>query len=381
MHELNGKINLVVCQKSKVQDWIDHLFQNYDDWIVYDGTKKECLQRFLDYDGDSKQVVVINYDLIFRRPKLVNYPIDTLVLDESSLIQNEKAKRSKAVLKIDTKNVVLLSGTPTGGKYERLWSQAKLLGWNISKELFYKQYIDFEWVESDGFWHQEIKGYKNVDRMIRKFKQHGAHFLKTDEVMDLPTQTFIPINVPTTKEYWKFKKNKYLQLGEKELIGDTALTAMLYERQLCGQYNPQKLQAFHDLVESTDDRLIVFYNFTAEMEAMRDICKELEKPCGVINGETKDDGPYKKFSNSITLVQYQAGAMGLNLQKANKIVYYTPPLSCELWMQSLKRIHRIGQERPCFYYQLICRNSIEERIYNSLQQGVDYTERLFLKDC
>ena len=72
--------------------------------------------------------------------------------------------------------------------------------------------------------------------------------------------------------------------------------------------------------------------------------------------------------------------MGLNLQKANKIIYFTLPLSSELFEQSKKRIHRIGQSRPCFYYLLICKNSIEEKILKALNMRRDYTERLFQEE-
>jgi SNF2 family DNA or RNA helicase len=65
------------------------------------------------------------------------------MLDESSLIQNEQAKRSKFILKLKANNVILLSGTPTGGKYENLWSQIQLLGWNISKKMFYNHYVNY----------------------------------------------------------------------------------------------------------------------------------------------------------------------------------------------------------------------------------------------
>lgn len=370
----------MICQKSKVNDWIKH-FTDYYDFIVYDGTKQKCLELFLKYPYEEKQILVINYDLVFRRPELLKIPIGTLMLDESSLIQNETAKRSKAILKMNAKNVILLSGTPTGGKYEKLWSQARLLGWNISKDLFYRQYIDFEWKEEDGFWRQVINGYKNTDRMIRKFKEHGAHFLKTEEVFDLPSQTFIPVKVPVTGEYKTFRKNDIVQWNNIELIGDTPLTKMLYERQLCGQYNANKLHAFEDILESTNDRLIVFYNFTEELNKLIAICKEQNRPTNIINGQIKENENYENCSDSITLVQYQAGAMGLNLQKANKIIYFTPPLSSELYEQSKKRIHRIGQDQPCFYYNLICKGSIEERIYENLAMRRDYTERLFVSDA
>ena len=152
---------------------------------------------------------------------------------------------------------------------------------------------------------------------------------------------------------------------------------MLYERQLCGQYNQDKLNAFKDLLESTNDRLIVFYNFTEELNLMWKMADEINKPVSIVNGEIKQLDHYEKYNNSVTFIQYQAGAMGLNLQKANKIIYFTPPFSSELFEQSKKRIHRIGQEKPCFYYYLTCKNSIEEKIYATLAMRKDYTDKLF----
>ena len=69
--------------------------------------------------------------------------------------------------------------------------------------------------------------------------------------------------------------------------------------------------------------------------------------------------------------------MGLNLQKANKIIYFSPPLSSELYEQSKKRINRIGQDRTCYYYNLTVTGSVEERIYKTLAMRKDFTEALF----
>ena len=95
------------------------------------------------------------------------------------------------------------------------------------------------------------------------------------------------------------------------------------------------------------------------------------------NGSIKDLSAYEQHDNSVTFVQFQSGAMGLNLQKANKIVYFSLPLSSEYFEQSKKRTHRIGQVRPCFYYIMLCRDSIEEKILETLKKRQDYTERLF----
>jgi SNF2 family DNA or RNA helicase len=328
----------------------------------------------------SLLIGVINYELTFRRPVLKTLAGFTLMLDESSLIQNETAKRSKFILGLKPDNVILLSGTPTGGKYEKLWSQCHLLGWSISKELFYKQYIETRWVEDDGFWRQQIAGYKNVDRLKKKLADYGAVFMTTEDAgITLPEKTIIQVKTRPSPLYWRFRRERIVQVYGKELIGDTGLTNLLYSRQLCGLYNPARYEAFRDLLNSTDDRLIVFYNFTEEFENLLKICDELNRPASVINGAMKCLDSYFTFSNSVTFIQYQAGARGGNYQLANKIIYFSLPQGLELWEQSQKRIHRIGQDRPCFYYLMICPGTVEEDILSALQMRKDYNDELFRK--
>ena len=377
--QLGAKVNLVVCQKSKISDWLDHFRQHYDSFYhVYDLTAPADLQAFM--VDPYATVGIINYDLIWRRQELLQLKDFTLLLDESSLIQTETAMRSKFILKMQPQNVILLSGTPTGGKYEKLWSQMHLLGWPISKDLYWKQFVKIGYLDTFGRSIPLVTGYKNTDRLKRKMAQYGCQFLKSNEVFDLPAQNFQKIKVPASAEYRQFKKDRLLIIDNKELVGDTTLKRMLFERILCGVYSHDKLNAFADLLDSTEDRLIVFYNFNAELYFLEQICDEHGRPHSTINGSEKDLTAYDQDQDSVTFVQYQAGAMGLNLQKACRMIFYTQPLSSELYEQAKKRIHRIGQNQPCFYYQLICAGSIEEKILATLEMRKDYTEKLFEKD-
>lgn len=407
MYLLNNDINLIICQKSKVDDWIDHIKNYYPDYEVLNLTKKTEGVRFRQLIETAEiyekhQIVgVINYDLVFRRAYMKQISNFTLVLDESSLIQNETAKRSKFILKMNPESVVLLSGTPTAGKYERLWSQLHLLGWDINKKAFWKSYVQTEWIENgDGYKTEVITGYKHVEHLKRKLSQFGAVFMKTEEVIELPEQSEQKIYLKVSAEYRFFVKHDYIDLDtvnlcrfkddsdyygtditpHVELIGDNSLTKTLYCRQLCGQYHREKLEAFKDLLESTEDRLIVFYNFNEELTRLRKICESLDRKVSFVNGSGRSMYAYECVQNSVTFVQYQAGAMGGNYQKANKIIYFTLPLgkgSCDLWEQSKKRIHRIGQERPCFYYYLLVKGSFEERNLAALQEGKELTDELF----
>jgi len=384
--QLGKQINLVVCQKSKIGDWLEHFRTNYD-CRLYDLTGKKDLQNFFNDTPNPlvPTIGVVNYELIFRRKDFLNLSGFTLLLDESSLIQNDKAKRSKFILNLHPANVILLSGTPVSGKYENLWSQIHLLGWDISNELYQKQYVNWILTEEDeaGFRHWIVdreNPYKNVDRLKNKLREHGAFFLKTEECFTLPEQNFIPVSVSTTKEYRKFRKQKIVEVEGQELIGDNVFKERLYSRMLCGQFNKKKLEAFSDLLQSTNDRLIVFYNFNAELDALTKLIQEMGKPISIMNGSTKDLTAYETESDSVTLIQYQAGAMGLNLQKANKIIYFTLTDKSELFEQSKKRIHRIGQNQPCFYYLMICKNSVEEVMLETLEERRDFTDELF-KEC
>lgn len=384
---LDSQYILVICQKSKIQDWFEH-FDKYYDCRLYDLTKKKDLFNYLNDAVHSKvpSVGIINYELAFRRSELLNLEHFTLMLDESSMIQNDTNKRTKFILKMHPDNVILLSGTPTSGKYENLWSQMNLLGWNISKELYNKHYVNWTKIESDGFIHKVVdkdEPYKNVERLKQKMREHGAVFMKTEDCFELPEQTFIPIYMNAPKEYGVFRKKDLVTIDGVELVGDSTLSKRLYSRMLCGQHCQEKLQAFRDIASSTNDRLIVFYNFNKELKALTEIAVELEKPISFVNGTVKDLEAYENEDNSITLVQYQAGAMGLNFQKANKVIYFTLTDKSELFEQSKKRIHRIGQENPCFYYILMCRNSVEEKILDTLNERKDFTDELFKEytDC
>lgn len=387
LHELGARVNLVVCQKSKIADWIEHFKTNYDkQYHVLNLTSDTGLTAFFEYqklNAALPVIGVINYDLVYRRPEILKLTGFTLMLDESSLIQNEKTQRAKFVMKLQYENLILLSGTPTSGRYERLYSQLTMLGYNIRKTAFFDMYVQTH-LEKTGGWHgvpekkyRVIDGYKNVEHLKRKMRRLGCDFLKTSEVMELPQQIFIPVRVPVNKEYRKFCKTKIVEVDGVKLKGDYVLKELLYLRQLAGAYSTEKLQAFTDLLDSTDDGLIVFYNFDCELEKLKQAATDAERPISIINGSVKDLTAYNNHNNAVVLVQYQAGAMGLNLQKYNKIVYYTPPVSSELYEQSKKRIHRINQGNTCFYYQFICTGSIEPDIYATLEMRRNYTDELF----
>lgn len=371
------RVNIIVCQKSKIKDWCEHFKEHYTDYAVFDLTNKKDIQAFMIYPI-YKCIGIINYELAYRREELKRLTNFTMMLDESSMIKNETAKRTKFILSLKPSHTILLSGTPTDGKYEFLYSQLRLLGWKITKTAYYNRYIKTELRSYGGPMFRVVTGYKNVSELKAKLKEYGAVFAKAEEVIKLPEKTFIKEYSTVSSDYKKFMKDRIIKIDDKELTGDSTLSKRLYARMLCSAYSKDKISRLIDLVNSTSDRVIIFYNFNTELEALRKVL--FDRPISIVNGQIKDLKAYENNDNSVTLIQYQAGAMGLNLQKANRIIYFSLPERSELFEQSKARICRIGQEKQCYYHIMMCHKSVEEKIYECLLMRKDYTDELFRKE-
>ena len=71
--------------------------------------------------------------------------------------------------------------------------------------------------------------------------------------------------------------------------------------------------------------------------------------------------------------------MGLNLQSSKICIFFSLPLSFSDFTQAKARVHRIGQNRNCIFYTIICEDSVEEDILYTLAERKDYSEQLFVR--
>lgn len=385
--------DILVCLvlKSTLKQWLDELSSQTGRKVFngYKKTKKDGIKAFIDYDG--KKAVVIGYDAykakcaaLLRDYVNKNAERVTMICDESSLIGHMESERTKAVLKSKTKHKILCSGTPcSGGKMENLLPSMKMLGWQMTKEQFLKDYCYvYEWNDPARPWVTIpiIQGYKNIDDLRTGLKEHGTVFLTMEEAgVELPPETTQQIEITTPAEYKKFMRTGIVEIDGQEIVGENNLTKMLYSRQICSVYNQAKAAAVEELLEQAgDEPVIVFYNWTSELKILESICERLKRPVSVVNGQRKDLTAYEQDKpGTVILAQYQAASMGLNLQRCRICIYFSPCLSYSDYEQSKARIHRIGQKRNCIFYNLICEDSIEEHIMQTLAERKDYTEQLF----
>lgn len=385
---------ILVCLvlKSTVSQWLDELY-NQTERTVFNGykrTKKDGIEAFI--ACSDRKCIVIGYDAYkakcgTRLRTYINQHAEdvSIVCDESSLIGHMESERTKAVMKTKAKHKLLLSGTPaSGGRLEAMIPTMNMLGWKTTKKDFLDQFCYvYEWNDPARPWVTIpiIQGYKNIDELRAGLKQHGGSFITMEEAgVQLPETTEQRVTITTPPEYKRFMRTGIVEINGQEIVGENNLTRMLYARQICSVYNSGKAAALEELLEQTgDEPAIVFYNWTSELKILQSICERLKRPVSVVNGQRKDLQAYEQDKpGTVILAQYQAASMGLNLQEHCRIcIYFSPCLSYSDFEQSKARVHRIGQKRNCIFYTLICKDSVEEGIMQTLAERRDYTEQLF----
>lgn len=387
----NSPILVCLVLKSTVGQWLEELY-NQTKRAVFNGykkTKKDGIEAFI--NCQERKGIVIGYDAYKAKcgEKLRNYITNhaedvTIICDESSLIGHMESERTKAVMKTAAKHKLMLSGTPaTGGKMEAMIPTMNMLGWKTTKKSFLQQFCDvYEWTDPARPWVTIpiIQGYHDIDALRAGLKTHGGSFVTMEEAgVQLPETMEQRLRITTPAEYKKFMRTGIAKINGEEIVGENNLTKMLYARQICSVYNPAKAAALEELLEQAgDEPVLVFYNWTSELKILEDICKRQKKPISVVNGQKKDLTAYQNQQpGTVILAQYQAASMGLNLQACRLCVFYSLCLSYSDYEQAKARIHRIGQTRNCVFYNLICEDSIEESIMETLEERKDYTEQLF----
>ncbi len=113
------------------------------------------------------------------------------MLDESSLITNETAKRSKFILKMTTgKRDFVIRNTDSRESMKGCGHRCSCWGGTLQRKPFTTVYVVTEWVENgDGYKREVITGYKHTEHLKKKLASYGCIFMKTSEVLELPEQT------------------------------------------------------------------------------------------------------------------------------------------------------------------------------------------------
>jgi SNF2 family DNA or RNA helicase len=358
---------LVVCLKSKIQDWIDEIEEE-----TY-FTKGEYM--------------VINFESVWRNTKAIDFTNSKtmIIVDESHKIKNPKSKVSQYMrwLAKLTRYKLVLTGTPQNEEYYDYWMQMGFIDsplYSIPLKQFEEYYVNFILDYQQGHYFKRIESYNNTEKLKEAINEK-AFYKEYESSYGNPLEIYEKLDTPS---YYKtFMKEKVYD----DVVADNDISLRIYLRQCCSGFirnhklekNPKE-KWLSDFLEITNDRVVIFVNYNMEIDIIKNLCKELKRPYSIYNGEIKDLTDFKNNENGIAIVNYASGATGINdLCISNIGIFFSPPDGDYiLFSQAKSRLDRIGQQKQPIFYFLQCQKTIEIPIYNSFKLGDSFTNEMYL---
>lgn len=332
--------------------------------------------------------MVINFESVWRKTDAIDFTDKNtmIIIDESHKIKNPKSKVAQYVkyLKQFTEYKLILTGTPQNQQYIDYWMQLGFLDspiYDIPLKEFEKKYVNYILDYLNGHYFKRIESYNHTNELINGINSL-AFYKNYDSEYEKPIEIITKVERP--KEYKELLKNK----AYEDVITENPITLRNYLREACSGFIKDytlskipKLDWLYEFCEITEHRIVIFVNYNKEVELIKNMCKKLNRPYSVYNGETKDLTNFKSKDNSICIVNYASGATGINdLCIANIAIFYSlPDGDYILFKQAKARIDRIGQKNQPIFYYLISDKSIESAIYNAFKDGDNFTNEMYVK--
>ena len=301
---------------------------------------------------------------------------DFVIADEAHYLKGLKTKRTKAfheyIVKHDPEYLYLLTGTPIKNRIPEFFSLLQLCyyGGNYPEftkfyRLYYKYCETFCKKRRFTIHGREITQYydvKNIDFLRRLIKP--IYFRKkSSDAIDLPKQNRIPVTIKSRSDY----DNKLLKAYEKFEKNPDDSAYMTLKAANAYAKTPATIELAQNITNE-GKQVIVFTDHVAS-------CQEIASQLGVqaITGEMASDlrsayvSRFKKGESSAIVATIGTLSAGENLQCANYMIFNDLPYVPSDLSQAEKRIHRIGQDKPCFYYYMFT-SEVDKKIYDNITQ-------------
>ena len=379
---------LIVCLAKKVDDFAeDGKLVNLVVTPLSKGTaKNKTLLK-------EAKAVSISFESVWRLKELEKW-VDNktmILIDESHKVKNAGSKVSAFVEKLSKKAnfSYLMSATMvSNGKYEEYYQQLKIAGvyegtFKDFKNDYCVEELQNMKVKGRTVYFNEIIGYTNTDQLDNLIQLASVYKKREKDDKLLPEDVFLYVKKPTM--YGKLLKNRVIDFGTHIEEYDNLPKLRHGLLQLCsgvlkGVDKPlksDKLDYVRDILTSSENkRVVIFYNYVSELNALKQLMKSLKRPYSEFNGETHDLKAFKNNNDGVALVQYLSGSTGVNdFVISNICIFFSQCVSSSLYIQAKGRIDRHGQTKKPIYYHLICDKSVEMEAHKTVMSGKDFTDK------
>lgn len=397
---------LVVTPNSIKYQWEKEVQEcigtDYSNYMVINSDKKRYNQYKM---MNNKLWVIINYELLNKDIAYFKKHWDMIILDEATRIKNSKVQVSKNIKSLNGTYKIALTGTPIENKVEELFSIFRFVSRHLlgSWEYFDQKYI------KRGFFN-EIKGYHNLDQLRERIGKYYIRHTMQEVLNDLPKlikkDRYIELKGEQIKLYNNTVNNVTNIIKDQknldETISNNVLAKVIYLREVCdsaelvdeSKKDSAKIEEIKQILKDIDlkkDKVVIFSQFVKMINIIEMSLKKEFKNirCAKITGEV-DSKQRQKVMNDLNdgtidvLLMSDCGAYGINAQVANYLIHVDVPWNPAVIQQRIGRVYRMGQKKVTIIFNLIIKNSIEERVmqvlnikqdlFNSIFNGSDISE-------
>jgi len=338
--------------------------------------------------------LVANYELVRVEPAFRAVYWDWLVLDEAHRAKNRQTQTFKALKALRYRRIALLTGTPYGNDPSELWALLHLMdpARYSSFWRFYELYVDYALEWGGG---RTVLGVRNPHLLRRELASRMVRREKAVVYPQIPEKIYqtVPLTLHPKQE------KHYLQLAREGLVRleetgevitvESALTELLRLRQIVSTPatlglpdDSAKLDAVLDLIQDTDERVLVFTLFRPTVACLARRLEAAKIPHATIHGGVDLAGREEAARRlnageaRVLVGTLQAAGVGLNLPGASTVIFVDKHYNPEKQQQAEDRAHRVTSTRRVRVVSLLCAGTVDtvvERILArklSMQQAV-----------
>ncbi|MEG2334751.1 DEAD/DEAH box helicase, partial [Chryseobacterium sp.] len=349
----------------------------------------------------GNEIVLTTYGMLLSDIHfLKEFHFNYIFLDESQAIKNPNSERYKAARLLQSRNKVVLTGTPIENNTFDIYGQ---LSFAIPGLLGSKEYFrDIYSIPIDKF-----ENTKRATDLQKKIKPFILRRTKKQVAKELPDKTEMVIYCEMGEEqrqiYDAYKKElrEYISAkNEQEIIKNSihVLTGLTKLRQICdapallkdqGQYsdNSAKIEVLVQQIEnkSSQHKILVFSQFVSMLDLIKVELQKRNISFEYLTGQTKNRAAkVSQFQDNeqvrVFLISLKAGGTGLNLTEADYVYLVDPWWNPAVENQAIDRCYRIGQKKNVIAVRLICPNTIEEKIMKLQQSKKELANDLITTD-
>lgn len=302
-----------------------------------------------------------------------------VIVDEAHTVKNSTSQVGKAFWNLTkvADGFCLLSATMMGNGWSDSINYFKAFDMTANKTQFMKQYALQETKQrADGKRYPVIIGWQREDELKRMWQsisieREASYFVELPEL----NEQFIEFKKSST--YKALEKDRVLEVNG-ELIAFDNLPRLNSGRR---QYGNTKDKIDHlKMISDTKENVLVFYNFDSERRALYELFNKTDKNIYEVSGHGFNLPETHHVDNAVTLVQYQAGGAGIELQYCSIIVLYSPTYSYQDYIQSIGRAYRPGGKDKLVMYKYKVKGTIDTQIYKALDNKQDFKDSLYEED-